>query len=87
MTSPLETYRAAIIRACEAHLARVKAAQVTRDMAISKVKNLGQHEHPSRALAAYDAANEVHDKAIRASDKQRAKDDADALAALRASGG
>jgi hypothetical protein len=63
MTPPQETYRAAILHAFQAHLARVKAARVTRELAISKVKKLGQHEHPSRALAAYDAANEAYEKA------------------------
>jgi hypothetical protein len=55
-------------------------------MAISKVKNLGQHEHPSRALAVYDAANEAYEKEILTSDAQRAKADADAMAAFKATG-
>jgi transposase-like protein len=86
MTSPRETYSAAIIQACQAHLARVKAARDTRDLAVSKVKNPCQHEHPRRALAVYDAANEAYEKARRDSDAQRAKDDADALAAFQATG-
>ena len=82
MTSPQETYRAAIVRALEAHLARVKAARGTRDLAISTTKNLAEHD--VRRLTIYAESNEVYDKAILVSDAQRVKDDADALAALKA---
>ena len=80
MASPEETYRAAILRACGAHLARVKAARDARALAVSKMR-----KHYSRAVANA-AANEEYDKAIRNSDAQRAKDDAKALATLHAHG-
>jgi hypothetical protein len=85
MTSPEETYRAAICRALEAHLVRVKAARRTRDLAISTTKNLGEHDL-MRRLTVYAEANIVYGKAIPASDAQRSKDDADALAAFKATG-
>ena len=77
---PLETYRAAIRRALEAHLDRVKDARRTRDLAVST------DLHRSRRLAVYNAAKEAYQNAVLNSDAQRAKDDADALAALRAAG-
>ena len=87
MASPEETYRAAILRACEAHLARVKAARDTRVLAVSMARNF---EHASRNYrarsAAYAKAKKAYDKAIRSSEAQRAKEEAIALAALRASG-
>jgi hypothetical protein len=82
MASPEETHRAAILQALEAHLARVKAARRTRDLAVSKVKDFGWHD--PRRLAVYAAANEAYDKAILTSDAQRARDDADAFAAFKA---
>jgi hypothetical protein len=68
----------------EDHLARVKAAGRTRDLAISTTKNLGEHD--VRRLTVYVEANEAYEKAIIDSDAQRAKDDAIALAAFKATG-
>ena len=82
MTSPKETYRAAILQTFEAHLARVQAARNTRDLAVARAKNFGEHD--LRRLAVYAAANKEYEKALRGSDAQRAKEDATALAALRA---
>ena len=46
MLTPQEAYSAAILRACEAHLARVKAARDTRVLAVSMArKTLAEHEH------------------------------------------
>ena len=41
MPTPQEAYSAAIVRACEAHLARVKAARDTRHLAVSMVAVFG----------------------------------------------
>jgi hypothetical protein len=84
MSSPQQTYTTAILRALEDHLARVKAARRTRDLAVSLTKNLAEHDE-SR-LTVYAEANEAYEKAIIDSDAQRAKDDADALAAFKAAG-
>ena len=87
MASPEEKYRAAILRACEAHLARVKAARDTRVLAVSKARNFERASKNYRARsAAYARAKKAYDKAIRSSEAQRARDEAIALAALRASG-
>jgi hypothetical protein len=84
MASPEEKYRAAI-RACEAHLARVKAARDTRVLAVSKARNF---EHASRNYrarsAAYAKAKKAYDKSIRSSEAQRAREKAIALARFKA---
>ena len=88
MLTPQEAYSAAILRACEAHVARVKAARDTRVLIVSMAKNFGEHDprtYTARS-AAYARAKKAYDKAIRRSEAQRAKDEAIALAALRASG-
>jgi len=85
MASPEEKYRAAILRACEAHLARVKAARDTRVLAVSKARNF---EHASRNYrarsAAYAKAKKAYDKAMRSSEAQRKKEEAIALATFKA---
>ncbi len=87
MPTPEEAYSAAIVRACEAHLARVKAARDARVLVVSKVRNFEQVSKNYRARsAAYAKAKKAYDKAIRRSEAQRAKDEAIALAALRGSG-
>ena len=84
MASPEETYRAAILQACEAHLARVKAARDALVLAVSSAKNFGEHD--PRRLTIYVEANKKYEKAIRNSDAQRAKDDAERLAAFKTTG-
>ncbi len=83
MASPEETYRAAILQACEAHLARVKAARDALVLAISSAKNFAEHD--PRRLTTYVKANEKYEKAIRESDAQRANDDANAFETFKAS--
>ena len=84
MASPEETYSAAILQACEAHLARVKTARDALILAISGAKKLGEH-HPRR-LTIYAEANKIYEKSIRDSDAQRARDDAKAFEAFKATG-
>jgi hypothetical protein len=84
MTPAQKMYRAAICQALEAHLTRVKAARRTRDLAVSKAKDFGWHD--LRRPAVYADANEQYEKALRDSDAQRAKDDAAAWAAFKATG-
>jgi hypothetical protein len=84
MASPEETYRTAILRACEDHLARAKAARDALVLAISSAKNFAEHD--PRRLTIYAEANEKYEKAIRASDAQRATDDANAFVAFKATG-
>ena len=87
MLTPQDAYSAAILRACEAHLARVKAARDARVFVVSKARNFEQVSRNYRARsAAYAKAKKAYDKVIRRSEAQRAKDEAIALAALRASG-
>ena len=69
MASPEETYRAAILRACEAHLVCVKAARDTRDSHLN-----GERLWPAR----------TYEKAVGSSEAQRAKDGAIALATFKA---
>jgi acetyl-CoA carboxylase beta subunit len=87
MASPGETYREAILRACEAHLARVQAARDQRVLVVAKARKF---EHASRNYrarsAAYARAKKAYDKAIRRSEAQRAKDEAIALATFQATG-
>ena len=82
MISPQHSYNGALLRACEAHLVRVKAAHDALLLAISSAKSFGEHD--SRRLNTYVEANEKCEKAIRDSDAQRAKDNATALEMLRA---
>ena len=63
----------------EAHLALVKLARLARELAFSKI-----NKRDWRLVDAYAAASEKYEKARRDSDAQRAKDDADALAAFKA---
>jgi hypothetical protein len=81
MVSPQQTYDEALLRACEAHLARVKAVRDIRDLAISKANDFGEHDRRTYAArsATYAAANQAYDQAIRTSEAQRAKDEAIAL--------
>jgi hypothetical protein len=79
MATPQQTYSAAILRACEDHLVRVKAARDARVLAVSQV---GPRD--MRRIAVYAAANQEYDKAVRNSDAQRVKEDAIALAAFQA---
>jgi hypothetical protein len=86
MASPEETYRAAILRACEAHVARVKAARDTRVLIVSMAKNFGEHDprtYTARS-AAYAKAKKAYEKAIHSSETQRAKEEAVALATFKA---
>ena len=86
MASPEETYRAAILRACEAHVARVKAARDTRVLIVSMAKNFGEHDprtYTARS-AAYAKAKKAYEKAIHSSETQRAKEEAIALATFKA---
>jgi hypothetical protein len=84
MTSPEETYRAAILRAMEASLARVKAARDALVLAVSSAKNFAEDD--PRRLTLYAEANEKYEMAIRDSDAQRAKDDENAYVAFKATG-
>ena len=81
MASPQQTYDEALLRACEAHLARVKAARDIRDLAVSKAKIFGEHDPRTyRARSAtYAASKQAYDQAVRRSEAQRAKDEAIAL--------
>jgi hypothetical protein len=78
MASRQQTYDEALLRACEAHLARVKAARATRDLAVSTSKIFGEQDSRTyRARSAtYAAAKQAYDQAIRTSEAQRAKDEA-----------
>ena len=85
MLTPQEAYSAAIVRACEAHLTRVKAAHDARVLVVSKARNF---EHASRNYrarsAAYAKAKKAYDKAMRSSEAQRKKEEAIALATFKA---
>ena len=88
MFTPQEAYSSAILSACDAHLARVKAARDARVLTVSTAKNFGEHDprtYTARS-AAVAQAKEAYENATGRSEKQRAKDEAVALAALRASG-
>jgi len=85
MLTPQEAYSAAIVRACEAHLTRVKAAHDARVLVVSKARNFEHASKNYRARsAAYARAKQAYDKAIRSSEAQRVRDEAIALTALRA---
>jgi len=86
MATAQETYDAAILQACEDHLTRVNAACRARVSIVSKAKIFSEHD-PSTYMAritAYAAAKEQYGKAIRSSDKRRLQEEAEAMAALRA---
>ena len=68
----------------EDHLARVKAARDALVLAVSRAKTLGEHD--PRRLKIYAEANKIYEKAIRDSDAQRARDDAKAFEAFKATG-
>ena len=85
MLTPQEAYSAAILSACEAHLGRVKAARDARVLSVSTAKNFGEHDprtYTARS-AAIAQAKEAYENAIGRSEKQRAKDEAVALAVLQ----
>ena len=44
MLTPQEAYSSAILSACDAHLARVKAARDARVLTVSTAKNFGEHD-------------------------------------------
>ena len=86
MATAQEMYDAAILQACEDHLTRVNAACRARVSIVSKAKIFSEHD-PSTYMAritAYAAAKEQYEKAIRSSDKRRLQEEAEAMAALRA---
>jgi len=86
MATAQQTYSAAIFRACEDHLTRVNAARSARVSLVSKAKIFSEHD-PSTYMAritAHAAAKEQYEKVIRSSEKRRLQDEADAMAALRA---
>ncbi len=85
MPNPQEAYTAAIVRACDDHLARVKAARDARHLAVSMVAVFGgQDRRPYRARSAvYAKARKAYDKAVRTSEAQRTKDEAIAMATFQ----
>ena len=86
MATAQQTYSAAILRACEDHLTRVNAVRSARVSLVSKAKIFSEHD-PSTYMAritAHAAAKEQYEKAIRSSEMRRLQDEADAMAALRA---
>ena len=85
MANPQQTYSNAILRACEAHLVRVNAARIARDAVIAKAKEFSRYDPSTytERVSTYAAANRKYDNAIRNSDAQRLKEEANALAALQ----
>ena len=81
MASPQQTYDEALLRACEAHLARVKAVRDIRDLAISKAKTLASTigELTRRGVPPMPRLNRHMTKRYARSEAQRAKDEAIAL--------
>ena len=81
MASPQQTYDEALLRACEAHLARVKAVRDIRDLAISKANDFGEHDRRTYTArsSTYAASKQAYDEAVCRSEAQRAKDEAIAL--------
>jgi hypothetical protein len=74
MLTPQEAYSAAILRACEAHLVRVKAARATRNLAVSMVAVFGELDpRPCRARSAVHAKAERHMKKRQPTRKRNAR--------------
>ena len=86
MASPQQTYDEALLRACKAHLARVKAMRDIRDLAISKAKDFGEHDRRTDTArrSTYAASKQAYAEAVRSSDAQRATDEAIALDTFKA---